>query len=207
MSMGRGCVYSMSRKQKLNTRSSTEAELVGVNDAMSMILWTRLFLQGQGYTVADNILYQDNQSAMLLEKNSKMSSSKRTRHLEIRFFFVTDNVEKKHLRIEYCPTDDMVGDFYTKPLQGSKFTRFRATILGTAMADMDVVQPVRKECVEDSESPVASMGDESGSNTSWTEVVGKRKKKPDGLKRKVIFSSSLVGKQSDPKLTLFTKRS
>jgi hypothetical protein len=63
--------------------------------------------------------------------------------------------------------------------------------------------------VEDSESPVTSMGDESGSTTSWTEVVGKRKKKPDGLKRKVIFStgSSLVGKQSDPKLTLFTKRS
>jgi hypothetical protein len=63
------------------------------------------------------------------------------------------------------------------------------------------------KAVEDSESPVTSMGDKSGSTTSWTEVVGKRKKKPDGLKRKVFFSSSLVGKQSDPKLTLFTKRS
>jgi hypothetical protein len=67
--------------------------------------------------------------------------------------------------------------------------------------------PVTSPAVEDSESPVTSMGDESGSTTSWTEVVGKRKKKPDGLKKKVIFSSSLVGKQSDPKLTLFTKRS
>ena len=75
MSMGRGCVYSMSRKQKLNTRSSREAELVGVNDAMLMILWTRRFLEGQGYTVTNNVLYQDNQSAMLLEKNGKMSSS------------------------------------------------------------------------------------------------------------------------------------
>jgi hypothetical protein len=69
------------------------------------------------------------------------------------------------------------------------------------------IKHIDRPCVEDSESPVTSMGDESGSNTSWTEVVGKRKKKPDGLKRKVIFSSSLVGKQSDPKLTLFTKRS
>jgi hypothetical protein len=89
MSMGRGCVYSMSRKQKLNTRSSTKAELVGVNAAMSMILWTCLFLQAQGgYTVEDNILYQDNLSAMLLEKNRKMSSSKRTWHLEIWLFLL-----------------------------------------------------------------------------------------------------------------------
>jgi hypothetical protein len=143
----------------------------------------------------------------LLEKNGKMLSSKRTRHIEIRFFFVTDNVEKKHLRIEYCPTDDMVGDFFTKPLQGSKFTRFRASILGTTEADMNVVQPVCKECVEANDSPVTSMDDKSGSTTSWTEVVSKKKKKPDGLKKKVIFSSSLVGKQSDARLTLFTKRS
>ena len=214
MSMGRGCVYSMSRKQKLNTRSSTEAELVGVNDAMSMILWTRLFLQAQGYTVEDNIIYQDNQSAMLLEKNGKMSSSKRTRHLEIRFFFVTDNVAKKHLRIEYCPTDDMVGDFYTKPLQGSKFIRFRARILGLSDVDVGVSSPVRKECVETNKMSVTTMGqlttkgyvvpgrvdDESGEATSWVDVV--RKKRPDGSGR----SSRLVGKQSVDMLTLFTKQ-
>ena len=68
----------------------TEAELVGVNNAMGchLDLQTRLFIQGQGYTVtADNVLYQDNQSAMMLEKNGKMSSSKRTKHIEICFFF------------------------------------------------------------------------------------------------------------------------
>jgi len=85
MSMGTtGCVYSMSRRQRLNTRSLTKAELVGVNDAMNMVLWSCLFLEAQGgFTVTDNILRQDNQSAMLLEKNGKMSSSRRTRHLEI----------------------------------------------------------------------------------------------------------------------------
>jgi hypothetical protein len=57
MSMGTGCVYSMSRRQRLNTRSSTEAELVGVNDAMNMVLWSRLFLEAQGFTVTDNVLY------------------------------------------------------------------------------------------------------------------------------------------------------
>ena len=83
MSMGQGCVYSMSRRQKLNTRSSTEAELVGVNDAMGIVLWTRLFLEAQGYKINDNVIYQDNQSAILLEKNGKVSSSKRTRHFDI----------------------------------------------------------------------------------------------------------------------------
>jgi hypothetical protein len=101
----------------------------------------------------------------------------------------------------------MVGVFYTKPLQGSKFTLFCARILGIAEKDMNVVPPVCKECVEaTNDSQVASISDKSGSTTSWTEVV-RKKKEPDGLKKKVIFSSSLVGKQSDPKLTLFTKQS
>jgi hypothetical protein len=69
MSLGRGSVYSSSLRQKLNTRSSTEAELVGADDAMGMILWTRLFLEAQGYHVRDTKLYQDNQSAILLEQN------------------------------------------------------------------------------------------------------------------------------------------
>ena len=58
----------MSSKQKLNTRSSTEAELVGVNDVMSIVLWTRLFLEAQGFEVSDNILFQDNESTIKLAK-------------------------------------------------------------------------------------------------------------------------------------------
>jgi hypothetical protein len=90
MSMGKGSVYASSIRQKLNMQSSTEAELVGVDDAMGMVLWTRLFLEGQGYTVHHTKLYQDNQSAMLLEKNGERSSTKRTRHIDIRYFFITN---------------------------------------------------------------------------------------------------------------------
>jgi hypothetical protein len=111
MMMGKGSAYSSSIRQKLNTRSSTEAELVGVNDMMSMVLWTRHFLEAQGYDVIDNVIYQDNESAILLEKNGQRSSTKRTRHLEIRYFFVTDNVKRGRSQIEYCPTGDMVADF------------------------------------------------------------------------------------------------
>jgi len=78
--MGRGYPISASTKQKMNTRSSTESELVGVDDLMPSILWTRLFLEAQGYAVKENIV-QDNKIAILLEKNGKASSSKRTHSL------------------------------------------------------------------------------------------------------------------------------
>ena len=61
-------------------------------------------------------MYQDNQSAILLENNSRASSSRRTKHLNIRYFFITDRIKKGELKIEYYPTDDMVADFFTKPL-------------------------------------------------------------------------------------------
>jgi Reverse transcriptase (RNA-dependent DNA polymerase) len=129
MSLGKGAVYSVSTRQKLNTKSSTEAELVGVDDVMPMLLWTRQFMEGQGYVIKDNILYQDNQSSILLEKNGQQSSTKRTRHLDIRYFFVTDRVRAGQLTIEYCPTGDMWADIHTKPLQGAAFAKFRKLIL------------------------------------------------------------------------------
>jgi len=104
MSLGKGAIYSSSTRQKLNTKSSTEAELVAVDDVMSMVLWTRQFMLAQGYKIVDNVVYQDNQSAMLLENNGTSSSTRRTRHLNIRYFFVTDRIQSKELRVEYCST-------------------------------------------------------------------------------------------------------
>jgi hypothetical protein len=130
LTLGLGSPISMSRKQKLNTKSSTTAELVGADDASTIVLWTKLFMEAQGYPIDENILYQDNQSAILLEKNGKRSSTKRTRALNIRYFFLTDEVEKGNLIIKHCPTDEMVGDFFTKPLTGEKFSKFRDIIMG-----------------------------------------------------------------------------
>ena len=128
--MGRGYPISASTKQKLNTRSSTESELVGVDDLMPSILWTRQFLEAQGYGVRENIVLQDNRSAILLEKNGKASSSKRTKHINIRYFFVTDMIKKGKMSVEWCPTDDMVADFWTKPTQGALFARHRDLVMG-----------------------------------------------------------------------------
>ena len=78
MSIGKGTQYASSKRQKLNTQSSTEAELVAVDDVMAQVMWTRYFLEGQGYEVEENIIYQDNQSAMLLENNGRESIGNRT---------------------------------------------------------------------------------------------------------------------------------
>jgi hypothetical protein len=123
MSLGRGSVYSLLTHQKLNTKSSTEAELVGVDDVMPLILWTRYFLDMQGYDVCKNKVFQDNQmSAILLaEENGRRSSSHHMHHINIRYFFVTDHIQAKELTVEYCQMADMLADMFTKPLQGSQF--------------------------------------------------------------------------------------
>ena len=121
---------SHSGKQKLNTRSSTETELVGVDDMMPDVLWSALFLQEQGFEIKNNLIHQDNQAAILLEKNGKSSSGKRTKHINTRYFFVTDRIEKGDVSVTWCPTEDMTGDFWTKPLQGALFKRFRDLIMG-----------------------------------------------------------------------------
>jgi hypothetical protein len=90
MTFGRGFSISVSTKQRLNTKSSTESELVGIGDMMPIILWTHYFLLSQGYGVIENLLLQDNKSSILLERNGKASSGKRTRHINTCYFFITD---------------------------------------------------------------------------------------------------------------------
>jgi hypothetical protein len=130
LTLGKGAMQVISAKQKLNTRSSTEAELVAADDVVVQAMWTRNFLEAQGYS-SKTTIFQDNTSAILLEKNGKESSSKRTRHINIRYFYITDCVQKKYLNIEYCPTADMLGDFPSKPLLGRKFKKFRALIMNS----------------------------------------------------------------------------
>ena len=165
VTLGRGCPIVTSTKQKLNTRSSTESELVGVDDLMPSILWTRKFLKAQGYDVSENILYQDNKSSILLEKNGKASSSKRTRHISIRYFFVTDRIAKGELTIEWCPTANMIADFMTKPLQGALFRKFRDIVMGTEIikAGKDVSNKKSDEEVGKSKSrPVQATKSRKG---------------------------------------------
>ena len=129
MTMGKGAIISMSRKQKLNTRSSTEAELVAVDDSMSSILWVKNFLEEQDYRIEVRIVLQDNESAIRLEMNGQRSVGQRSRHINNRYFFITDQVEKGIVKIVHCPTDEIEADYMSKALQGAKFIKFKSSTL------------------------------------------------------------------------------
>ena len=129
--LGKGAFYANSSTQKLNTTSSTESEVVAASEMVPQALWTKSFLVHQGYSTNNILFNQDNKAAILLQKNGVLSRGKRSRHVDVRFFFIKDRVERGEIDIGYCNTDDMIADFLTKPLQGQKFTRFRDTILGS----------------------------------------------------------------------------
>ena len=74
--MGKVTIASTSQKQRLNTRSSTEAEIVTANDIAGTMVWAQNFLEVQGYHLEDNILYQDSQSAILLKSNGHRSAGR-----------------------------------------------------------------------------------------------------------------------------------
>ena len=158
MSFGLGVINTKSSKQKINTKSSTEAELVGASDYMPWTLWTKWFLQAQGYTVNQNIFYQDNQSTMKLAQNGIMSSSEKTRHINIRYFFIKDTIKREEIDLQYCPTESMVADFFTKPLQGKLFKYLRNMIMGITPLTLE-------ERVEKHEKSSVKKGKKSNSET------------------------------------------
>ena len=73
MSFGTGVIHTKSSNQKLNTRTSTEVELVSVSDYLPYHIWMENFMKSQGYTLKKKILFQDNQSAIKMEQNGHNS--------------------------------------------------------------------------------------------------------------------------------------
>ncbi len=128
--MGTGCPLVTSTKQKCNVCSSTVRGLVAVDEMINQILWTWLFMLAQGIKVTNNILYQDNKSAILLETNGRASSSKQTKHIKIWYYYVADCIAKGDLSVVWRPTNKMIADFLTKPLEGKVFQQFRDVLIG-----------------------------------------------------------------------------
>ena len=135
MSFGTGGIICKSTKQKLNTKCSTEAEFVGASDYLPNTLWVKMFLEAQGYKIQESFFEQDNESAIKLEKNGRISAGPKSRHINIRYFWIKDRSVDEGITIRHCPTLEMLGDFFTKPLQGNLFRTFRNVLLGAAHID------------------------------------------------------------------------
>ena len=117
-----------------------------MSDYVPQPIYAKLFLDDQGYGLKENIVYQDNQSLMKLEKSGRISCGQKSWHINIHFFWVTDCVKSGDITIEYCPTEIMLADSFTKPLQGFVFHRFRDFIMGwKTIESLDESGPIGKK--------------------------------------------------------------
>jgi hypothetical protein len=119
-----GVLAARSAKQKIVTKSSTEAELVGLSDSAAQAIHLRNFVIEQGYSVGPVIVYQDNLSCMALMKRGG-PGSERSRHINIRHFWLAEKVAAGDVVIEHLSTDLMYANALTKPVQGAQFEKER----------------------------------------------------------------------------------
>jgi hypothetical protein len=125
----------------------------------------RYFVECQGYNVNKYVVFQDNMSALSLEKNGRMSLSQRTKHIKAKYFLIKDYYDAGVIDIKFCPTNQMWADVLTKPLQGQKFRDMRAFLQNCPRDykdDTEVASPMTpqdgassRECVgENTKSPL-----------------------------------------------------
>lgn len=89
-------------------------------------MWTRYFIEAQGFTIDESVLFQDNLSATLLEQNRMASSRKRTKNIRVRYYFIKDRIAVGNIVVKHCPTGVMLADHFTKPMKRALFRKFRA---------------------------------------------------------------------------------
>jgi hypothetical protein len=136
MTLGKGAVVSSSYKMKCNTKSSTKTELIAFHDKLPDVIWTRYFVQCQGYNIDKCTIFQDDMSTLLLEKYGQVSSRKRSEHIKAKYFLFKDYYDAGEVDLRYCSSDTMWADVLTKPLQGQK-SRDICTFLHNCLRDYD----------------------------------------------------------------------
>jgi hypothetical protein len=119
-----GPVECHSSKQTILTKSSTEAELVNLDDAVCCALHLKRLLNNIKEEFMCIPVLQDNQSVLALVRRGKPASL-RTKHISLRYFSVCEHVNEGVIELLWCSTADMLADIMTKPLDGNTFKKFR----------------------------------------------------------------------------------
>ena len=131
ISLGHSYIYVHFGKQKLVSCSFTEADLFGLSEGAGITIWSRDYVLNQGYVIGPTIGYQDNLSIMAMAEKGR-STSKKTRHINARYFFIKDRIETGDTVFQYLAAKDMIADVLTKPLPGKQFRRLRGLLLNCA---------------------------------------------------------------------------
>jgi len=115
-----GALFAKSSKQKIVTKLSTEAKLVGLSDTAMQAIYLRNLVQAQGYDIGPVVIYQDNTSCMALMKRGDLGSE-RSRHINIRHFWLCEMVTDGEVIIKHLGTAIMFANALTKPVQDQQF--------------------------------------------------------------------------------------
>ena len=111
-----------SKRQATVSKSSTEAEYTALSGACQEAVWMRRLLADIGFEQrGPSTIFEDNQGAIELAKNPKFHN--RTKHIDVSFHFIREQVNLKAISVKYCPTKDMLADIMT--LSKIAFQRFR----------------------------------------------------------------------------------
>jgi hypothetical protein len=177
---------------KCNT-NSTVTELISFVDILTDIIWMHYFVECQGYNINRYVVFQDNMSALLLEKNGRMSSSQRTKNIKAKYFLIKDYYDAGLIDIKFYPTYQMWADVLTKPLQGRKFRDMRAFLQNcpqdykddTEVASLMKTQDVAslRECV--GENMKSSLKTQTASPTCVSQI-------PAGGEAKVSWGKNRI---------------
>lgn len=117
-----------SKKQRTVALSTCEAELYAEAAAIQEVLWLRGLLKelGMGTRVGSTV-YGDNQSAIAVTKNG--IKGERTKHIDIKYHFVTETVERGDVTLKWVPTTEQHADIFTKALAAPAFEHLRQQLM------------------------------------------------------------------------------
>ena len=126
--IGNSTIISKSVKQTIVTKSSTEAELVACSQSVSIAHSLKSLVDELQFQTNGIKIYQDNQSTIKLINNNR-ATSQRTKHIDIRYFFLRDRANAKDIQVIYTPTNMMIADLLTKPLPTLQFNKLKILLL------------------------------------------------------------------------------
>jgi len=114
-------------KQAVVAQSTTEAELISANSGAREVIALRRIMIDLGIPqVKPTTMFEDNQGCIALMHNDV--KNKRTKHIEIKYFWIRDQITNGELNMVYCPTERMVADIMTKALNRELFCRLRSML-------------------------------------------------------------------------------
>jgi len=122
-----GPVSWFSQKQKTVALSTAEAEYIALCSASQEALWLRQLLTDIGeHCTQPMTIMEDNQGAIAMTKNP--IGHRRTKHIDIKYHFVREQVQRGTLQIKYCCSKEMLADLFTKPLTKGQFEYLRSKL-------------------------------------------------------------------------------